>query len=432
MAYNLYDSGARSYLERREEENEGRQRQDQTGYHQPGFDPGEMERKWERVAQGMERMGVGRGSAVPPPECFEIGKWEELEDFWGPFERYCQAKWDKGGNSWSQVLGYYLKGEIGDAFRTMGGSRRPYEEIKAELGGFFGGKHKAQDEYVQEFLTAKRYGAESLTCLAIRLGRLASIAFPTFPIESRGDLVKSTFERNLSESIHSQLRLLKMASPEKPFIEVVRELQKEEERMEKSRAMIAAFDNPPPMVMPQAFSSNEGEAPRRQQRQEGGQRDRNEGRQREKRPDCRHCGKNNHREAECFRAPCKKCNRKGHKEDDCWAEGSSQRQCGYCHQTGHSENDCYRKTADCRNCHKIGHYERDCPSRRDRAQDTRSQERRQCAFCEGDGHGMKDCEAFKAMVKPAKSCTWCDGDHMIKNCPVFKEMLDTGTNRSKE
>lgn len=148
--------------------------------------------------------------AVSPGK-FSGEKGTSFREFLTDFDNYFAVKYDGNDRQKSQLLGSHLEGPAKRAFEAIDGARMNYSLLKPELLNWYVGERTSlRRKSESEFRKARMMPNDSLKIFALRLERLAAIAFPESLIDCERQLcrkfrqaVPDHFKRVLAEGERS-------------------------------------------------------------------------------------------------------------------------------------------------------------------------------------------------------------------------------------
>ena len=151
---------------------------------------GEADHKRDRaMSQMLKKMRFPRD--VVAPVIFDGHDGTSLKRFLSDFERYFKEKYSGTDRQCSQLLAEFLSGSARQAYDVLGGATAKYSRVKPQLLKWYKServsqRHSAEEEFDRAFMES----AESLTIYALRLERLAGIAFPDTKREQERQLCR--------------------------------------------------------------------------------------------------------------------------------------------------------------------------------------------------------------------------------------------------
>lgn len=112
------------------------------------------------------------------PGTFSGKESTSLRVFLEDFENYFHIKYDGNERQQSQLLGQHLDGSAKQAYDAMDGRRLHYSLLKPELLNWYSGERSSiRNKNESEFRKARMMPNDSLKIFAMRLERLATVAF---------------------------------------------------------------------------------------------------------------------------------------------------------------------------------------------------------------------------------------------------------------
>ncbi|CAF4892381.1 unnamed protein product [Rotaria socialis] len=327
-----------------------------------------------RLMQLLERMALNDSNKVnfkvPKPGVFDLDDAKPLVDYFVTFEKYCAIKYGSADkDTWSPVLEKFLKGDIKNAYDTMGGSGLPFEEMKRK-----------------QFIDITKGDSESLDTFSLRLEKLSRKAFPKYEPLAFKQTLTDKFMACLSKDLRKAVRA---ATVREDFNQITYEqlvvltikIDLDTEIVKVENVKINVVEAVTPIVEVEAVSrSNSTNVSLRPN-------------------------------GAINKIVCSHCKRERHLVDQCWLlHPELQPQRGA--RGGVNGNNFNTSNRTCFTCNQLGHMARDCPLNARANNNANNQVSRatvpptnvgnnnmMCIACGANGadfHLLKDCSMMKA------------------------------------
>ena len=395
-------------------------------------DSGESDDDDEPVALGERQLYKLFSSMRQPKEAVSPGRFSgekgtSLREFLTDFDNYFSVKYDGNERQKSQLLGNHLEGPAKRAFEAVDGARMNYSLLKPELLSWYVGERTSlRRKSESEFRKARIMPSDSFKIFALRLERLAAIAFPESLADCERQLcrkfrqaVPDQFKRVLAEgerslALHGNRKklnwdgIVKLAESEDRHQRERREDMSSEN--ETDDGVSVWYSRPTRTV----FDSEESDHPGRPRKRVSFEN--NNRYQRFDSPPSRSVSSlrgspfNRGGPSRGNGSPRDNVSPRGNSSprENFSARGSpsfqvssppsrgrrvfsNQRRsppvCDWCGKIGHVEDDCWMKSGACLSCGNPNHLRDDCPKNRDE----RTNFHPTCSYCKGP-HLGKDCE----------------------------------------
>ena len=319
---------------------------------------------------------------VVAPVLFEGLDGTSLKRFFSDFERYFKEKYNGTDRQCSQLLAEFLSGPARQAYDALGGPTAKYSQIKPKLLKWYKSERVSQRHSAEEeFYRASMEDTESLTIYALRLERLAGIAFPDTRREQERQLCRKfwrTAPSQFTELMVGSERSLALTGKRTLRWKDMKRLAEVEDRHARRMKTEPGVQFQKPRVW---FSSSRNPQPLLQHAVDFGQQsDGFKG----KPP-----GQRNVRFKESTPAS-------GAPQGISWRRRDSSR-------GGRGESRGERRSM-CNWCGKAGHLEERCWEKKGL-----------CVVCGSEDHAEEGCPRSHFRFSPI--CSICKGDHLGRNCP---------------
>ena len=297
---------------------------------------------------------------VVSPGVFDGKDGSSLRRFLTEFEAYFHAKYEGNERQQAKKLGEFLDGPPLRAYQAVEGSRVKYTYLKMKLLEWFRGEKQSQRSRSEgEFEKATMLHGDTLQIFALRLERMAELAFPDSRRE-RERLLCRKFKREVPANFHkvltdSERHLALIGKKSRLDWTTMLQLATAEDRHVKEQVIVSDDDQGAVWFSRPSNPSREGAAiPNRGPR---------------------------------YRTTYNNSNRspppRGNMRDN-----KTPLTCQWCGKRSHTEQGCWLKAGLCLACGSKEHSVDACPKRT--ADDNR--EKPQCSIC-GGPHLGKDCTA---------------------------------------
>ena len=343
----------------------------------------DREQEGHRAMRGMfQKMHFPKEVVAPIP--FGGHDGGSLSRFLSDFERYFKQKYDGNDRQCSRLLGDFLTGSARRAYDALGGATGRYQKVKPRLLKWYESERISQRRTAEEaFDCAAMEEGESLTIYALRLERLARVAFPNTKREQHRQLYRKfwkTAPRHFTDVMTASEHSLALAGKKNLQWRDVKRLAEVEDRQTR-RVKIESADRPQETQVWFSRTSRMRQSV--------------------------NCAVDIDQEADCAMTstPGRRAVRfEGGPEPDglprraSWRHRDTERRgrsmsrgplkdmCNWCGKAGHREERCWLKKGCCVVCGSEGHAKDGCPQ----INGERLRFRPTCSLCKGD-HLGRDC-----------------------------------------
>lgn len=282
-----------------------------------------------------------RRREVVPPSRFDGESRVSMKRYLSEFDEYFFAKYDGTSRQQAKLLGEFLTGRAREAYEALDGSQLRYSSLKRKLLQWHSGervssRRRAESEFESAFIGS----TESLSIFALRLERLAEVAFPESTRERNRHLCRKfwtfTPESFVRVMLDSQ-RTIELSSGKKQLPwSVMKRLAEAEGRSQRTmpvRRQVDDFD----CATGVWYSRPETRSGRGRAWQNNASDETSSQRARVTFDNRASSGRGERRSSPGL--ICNWCGRRGHREANCWERA---RLCVYCGSDEHESQACRR------------------------------------------------------------------------------------------